>query len=82
MPKPIRLLTELQMSSLTTPRLLAYKNKLLKVVDGPSYEALYEGESWDTVNKSRADWQTTMTACKTILAGREHSPKKARGPKP
>ena len=82
MPKPIRLLTELQMSELTTPRLLAYKNKLLKVVDGPSYEALYEGASDDTLSKARADWKATMDACKTLLSKREHSPKKVRGPKP
>lgn len=82
MPKPIRLLTELQMSELTTPRLLAYKNRLLKAVDGPNEDVLYEGASDDVLHKARAEWKSTMEACKALLAKREHSPRKVRGPKP
>mgnify|MGYP003394430142 FL=1 len=70
------------MSELTTPRLLAYKNRLLKVVEGPDDDALYEGASDDTLHKARAEWKFTMDACKAILAKREDPPKRVRGPKP
>ena len=80
MPKPIKLLTPFQMSELSTPRLLAYKNRLLEVVDGPEEGA---DPNWDeTVHKARADWRATMEACKALLAKREHSPKKRRGQNP
>lgn len=78
MPKSIQLLTPFQMSELTTPRLLAYKNRLLKAVDGPNEGA---DPNWDeTIHKARDDWKATMDACKTLLAKREHSPRKVRGP--
>lgn len=82
MPKPIKFLTPFQMSELSTPRLLAYKNRLHKAVDGPDEDVLYEGASDDTIHKQRVEWRATMDACKAILAKREHSPKKRRGPKP
>lgn len=82
MPNPIKLLTPFQMSELTTPRLLAYKNRLLTAVDGPNEDVLYEGASDDTLHKARAEWRDTYDACKALLAKREHSPKKVRGPKP
>lgn len=82
MPKQPRFLTPAQMSELTTPRLLAYKNRLHKVVDGPDWDALYEGGADRVQHKARAEWQAAMDACKELLSKREHSPKKVRGPKP
>jgi hypothetical protein len=82
MPKSLKLLSPSEMSELTTPRLLAYKNRLHKAVDGPDWDVQYEGASDDTLHKARAEWKATMEACKAILATRPHSVRKARGPKP
>jgi hypothetical protein len=69
MPRPLKkLLTAFQMSELTTSRLLAYRDRLLAVHEGPN-----EGESVDSdISKKNPEWQRAYDACKAILAKREH----------
>jgi hypothetical protein len=73
-----RLLTKHQMGKLTTPRLLAYRDRLLSVREGPDYDVLYEGAKDVTMHKQRPEWKATYEECKRILAFRGHVEKKAQ----
>jgi len=64
----MNLLTNEQMKKLNTKRLLAYKNALMKVPEGPNY---YE-DNVERLNKTSPRWQDTYFHVKTILASREH----------
>ena len=59
-------LTKFEMERLTTPRLLAYKAKLMKYRESPN---------WDDVSyitKSHPAWQEAYKNVKEVLATREH----------
>ena len=60
----MKILTREQLEALTTKRLLAYKNKLLKCHDEPA--------SCSELAKSSPEWQELYATCKEILATREH----------
>lgn len=64
----MKLLSKEQLQNLTTPRLLAYKNKLMQVP-----EASYlENTSPPKFSKSDPQWQETYTVLKEVLSTREH----------
>jgi len=69
-------LTRAQLESLPTPRLLAYKNSLLKVP---------ETADWDNLcavpggGKQHPEWKAQYALVKEILADREHIPKRKCG---
>jgi len=65
------ILTHEQLESLTTPRLLAYKNSLLKCNEGPHWDE--DGPGWD---KQCPEWQEHYKLVKEILANRPHIDKK------
>lgn len=60
-------LSKEQMEKLTTKRLLAYKNKLMKVPEEASW-----GDPNGQLNKSDPEWQRIYTELKEVLATREH----------
>jgi hypothetical protein len=66
------LLTREQMEALTTERLLAYKNRLYKVPEGPSYDEWEPGGTHYGVHKECPEWQQTLATAKEILSTREH----------
>ena len=62
----MNLLSKEKLLTLTTQRLLAYKNKLMKVHESPD---------WDdsaSMSKEHKDWQETYKNLKEILSTREH----------
>lgn len=61
-----------EMQQLTTPRLLAYKNRLYKVPEGPSYEETVYGGQDHAMHKQRPEWKVAVAAVKAALAQREH----------
>jgi hypothetical protein len=67
----MNLLTKEQLEKLTTPRLLAYKNKLMRVPESPNWD-----EPSYQLNKTDARWQETCAAVKAVLETREHVEKK------
>jgi hypothetical protein len=73
-----RLLTKHQMGKLTTPRLLAYRDRLLSVHEGPDDSVRYEGAADETLHKQRPEWKATYAECKRILAFRGHVEKGPR----
>jgi hypothetical protein len=59
------------MEKLTTKRLLAYKNSLYRVPEGPSYEeTMYGGTDYE-MHKQRPEWKTALAEAKAVLAKRE-----------
>ncbi len=68
----VKFLNRNELEKLTTQRLLAYKNKLMKVPESPSWD-----ESDDNVvNKTSSVWIEVYEDVKAILATREHVEKK------
>jgi hypothetical protein len=67
-----RFLTSEELEKLTTKRLLAYKNSLYKVPEGPSYEETMYGGTDHDMHKQRPEWQSAVDAVKVVLAEREH----------
>jgi len=67
-----KLLSRVQMENLATPRLLAYKNRLLGVPEGPDYDVLWEDAKDCRVHKKNPLWQECYEACREILSGREN----------
>lgn len=63
-----RFLSKEQMEKLTTKRLLAYKNRLMKVVEGPSYD----DDPDALVGKKDPEWKEIIKLIKSILKTREH----------
>lgn len=59
-------LTKDQMLKLTTKRLLAYKNKLMKYHETDNYDPTGK------ITKSSPEWQEAYNNLKDILATREH----------
>ncbi len=55
-----------QMEKLTTKRLLAYKNKLMKYHDHPDWE------DPDSISKASDIWKETYANLKAVLATREN----------
>lgn len=70
--KPPQILSFEEMQKLTTPRLLAYKNRLYKVPEGPSYEETMYGGTDHSMHKQRPEWKVAVAAVKAVLAQREH----------
>jgi len=75
----MKLLSREEMEKLPTKRLLAYKNRLLRVSSGQCdcgdsgcdftrNQLLEDG----VLIKSSPEWQATYTTCKELLATREH----------
>ena len=72
-----KLLTREEMEKLTTERLLAYKKRLYRVPEGPSYEeTIYQGTDYG-MHKQRPEWQETLRILKEVLASREHVDREA-----
>jgi hypothetical protein len=67
-------LTKEQMQKLNTKRLLAYKDKLMKYPEGPSWDE----NNVDRMNKSKAEWKKAHANIKEVLAGREHVKRKSK----
>jgi hypothetical protein len=62
-------------------RLLAYKDRLMEVPDGPDWDAMYYGGRDDVLHKQKPEWKATYEACKAIIAKREHVSTVERGPR-
>jgi hypothetical protein len=62
----MKLLSKDELEKLNTKRLLAYKNKLMKVPED------YYFEDRTKINKAMPEWQETYSYLKAILASREH----------
>lgn len=60
------LLNEEQMEKLSTPRLLAYRNRLLTVPEGPNWEE----SDYSRQNKQNPKWQECYSQCIAILSRR------------
>jgi predicted heme/steroid binding protein len=63
----VKILTREQLEKLTTKRLLAYKNKLMDVHEGPNWD---EG-SYQGLNKTDEEWKSLYALVKEILAARK-----------
>lgn len=66
-----KLLGREQLEKLTTKRLLAYKNSLLRAVEGSPAD-IYGNPNPNYVSKQTPEWQTTMNTIREILNSREH----------
>lgn len=79
MPSPLRknkLLSREKLEKLTTKRLLAYKNSLMRVVEGHLVDIYGDTHPADIyVSKQSPEWQETMKVIKEILGTREHIPR-------
>lgn len=58
------------LESMTTQRLLKYKNSLLTVPEGPNWDNERGGRG--QINKSQERWQICYALVKEVLSGREH----------
>lgn len=61
-----KFLSKDQMEKLTTKRLLAYKNKLMKYHDHPDWDDL------DSISKASDIWKEIYANLKSVLATREN----------
>ena len=66
-----------ELEALSTKRLMAYKNRLYKVVEGPDDDAYKPGQG--RMNKQNQDWKGALRAVKKVLATREHLDDSRRG---
>lgn len=64
----IKFLTKEELEKLTTKRLLAYKNKLMKCPEGYDWEP----DSSYRITKQDPKWQEIYSLVKDILSKREH----------
>lgn len=70
-----KLLSFAEMEKLTTQRLLAYRDSLYKVPEGPSHEeTTYGGKDLD-LHKQSPEWKVAMASLKAVLAKRGHVPR-------
>lgn len=67
-----KFLTSEEMEKLTTKRLLAYRNKLYKVPEGPSHEETIYGGIDTQMHKCRPEWKEAVARVKVVLATREN----------
>lgn len=67
MMKPPKYLTRKEMEALTTHRLLAYRNKLLKAHDGPNWDG--SGKEGSKISEG---WRGCYRNLKEVLSQREH----------
>ena len=65
--KTPKLLTAEQLTTLTTPRLLAYRDKMLKVNEGPHWDG-----GGSEITKQSPEWQKAYELLKVELEKREH----------
>ena len=63
----MKILTKEQMEKLTTKRLLAYKNAVMRVPEGPNWD-----DPKAQINKTSPEWQELYANLKEVLATREH----------
>lgn len=61
-----KFLSKEELDKLTTKRLLAYKNSLMKVPEEPNLE------NDDRMNKTRPEWKKQYHLVKSVLSTREH----------
>jgi hypothetical protein len=65
----MKLLTREQMEKLTTPRLLSYRTRLLRVPNQKHHDdMMYKYR----ISKEHPEWKETYVLCKAVLAKREH----------
>ena len=69
----MKLLTKEQLEKLTTKRLLAYKDALMKVPETPNWD-----DPEERLNKTSYEWKITYAAVKGVLSEREHVEKDAK----
>lgn len=67
-----KLLGQEQLEKLPTKRLLAYKNSLLRAVEGVLPDIYGNQPSGLYASKQDKEWQLTMQTIRDILAEREH----------
>jgi hypothetical protein len=68
----MNLLSIEQLEKLTTPRLLAYKKKLMQVPEEPNWDEC----SGSRMNKIDAAWKKAYADVKSVLSKRENVEKK------
>jgi hypothetical protein len=71
----MKILNRSEMEKLTTPRLLAYHNSLLKCREGDESR---EGDPYCCPGKGSEMWKRCYDVCKDILSKREHVNKKPK----
>lgn len=67
-----KILSFAEMEKLTTQRLLAYRESLYKVPEGPSHEETLYGGKDTSLHKQTPEWRAAMASLKAVLAKREH----------
>lgn len=67
-----KLLNIEQLEKLTTKRLLAYKNSLMKVHDDIDWEEKYNDSKVEELTKQSKEWQDCYNNVKLILSKREN----------
>ncbi len=71
----VKMLTAEQLATLTTPRLLAYRNRMLKVREGPHWDVVHghgDPVTQTEVTKQSPEWQEAYELLKSELGKREH----------
>jgi len=64
----LKILTDSQMKLLSTPRLIAYKNRLLRVHESPDWDCM----GIQQMSKQHPQWKQCYAECKAILGARPH----------
>ena len=64
----VSFLTKEELQKLTTKRLLAYKNKLMKCPETPNWDEYNR----PVMNKQDPKWQDLYAMVKEVLSSREH----------
>lgn len=67
------ILERAKLESLTTERLLAYKNRIMGVPEGPDWDLLLP--SLGGLNKTDQRWKDCYALVKQVLSKREHCPR-------
>ena len=63
-----KILTFEEMMGLNTPRLLAYRDRLYRVSEGPNYDDVQRPR----IHKQSPEWKTAVASVKAVLANREN----------
>jgi len=67
-----KLLSKQELEKLTDLRLIAYRDRLYKVPEGPSYEETMYGGIDLQMHKQRPEWKAAIADIKAVLATRGH----------
>jgi hypothetical protein len=64
----VKVLNREELEKLTTARLLAYKDKLMKVPEEPNWDEC----DYSRINKLSPEWRNLYHLVKSVLSGREN----------